>query len=246
MKIVVSNRSVRKNISFVQKLVDGHHKKTVKKTKLYKAFVNAGSGELHLIDRNLKKENIDTKIWKKVVLKLKVEPAHPEDSKCELLQIPSKGITTEAKKVIQETMQVFNLVLRDAKKELAESKEERPTPILQVQITKNCAHLVQDAWHPIDRFQAENTLLQHPPGGFLFRKDEFAMRLEESIGHHCFTLSYLNANEQVVDRTIVLKGNRYLFYNDDPNLEGKSYSTIAGLLKTLKDQLILPLSNTPS
>jgi hypothetical protein len=107
--------------------------------------------------------------------------------------------------------------------------------------------LVQEAWHHVDRLGAEKILNHKSRGSFLFRKDEYAVRLEEQLNSNleekvtCLTLSYLQSPEHVVDRTLIFKQHRWSFYDDDTHLHGRSYETIDDLLKHVDTDLNHPI-----
>lgn len=107
--------------------------------------------------------------------------------------------------------------------------------------------LVQEAWHQVDRLGAEAILANKALGSFFFRKDEYAARLEEQLNAHlekkvvCFTLSYLETKDHVIDRTIVCKEGRWYFYDDDPQLNELSYESIEDLLTHAGSSLTYPV-----
>ncbi len=107
--------------------------------------------------------------------------------------------------------------------------------------------LLQEAWHAIEREDAELMLLNTPPGTYLFRKDRFAGVMEEILSGakksriKCFTLTYLDPENQVRDKTIVAWKDHWLFYDDDPKLSGKYFQTLEDLLASLGTLLKRPL-----
>lgn len=111
--------------------------------------------------------------------------------------------------------------------------------------------IVHEAWHQVDRIGAEELLAGKSPGSFIFRKDEYASLLEEQFHASksserviCFTLTYREAHDHVVDRTIVCKNNRWFFYDDDPALQGPSYDSIYALLDNAGADLSFPVLNS--
>jgi hypothetical protein len=91
----------------------------------------------------------------------------------------------------------------------------------------------------ISREEAERLLTQEPVGTFLFRKDHYAYVLEDilkrgqKISLHCFTLTYLDAEKIVRDRTVVYVHHTWMFYDDDPTLSGPSWNSVEHLLKSV-------------
>ena len=57
----------------------------------------------------------------------------------------------------------------------------------------------------------------------------------------CITLTFSEWDEKYCDRTIILKDNKWLFYNDDLTFSGPHYETIEDLLETIEDVLNRPL-----
>ena len=107
--------------------------------------------------------------------------------------------------------------------------------------------LLRDGWHAIERPDAELMLLNTAPGTYLFRKDRFARVMEEILSSakksriRCFTLSYLDHTNQVREKTIVTWKDHWLFYDDDPTLEGKYFGSLEQLLSSLGPVLKNPL-----
>jgi hypothetical protein len=106
---------------------------------------------------------------------------------------------------------------------------------------------LQEAWHAVQREDAELMLLNTVPGTYLFRKDRFASVMEEMISAakklrvRCFTLSYLDLNRQVRERTIVTWKDHWLFYDDDPTLSGRYFESLEHLLSSMGTVLKTPL-----
>jgi hypothetical protein len=107
--------------------------------------------------------------------------------------------------------------------------------------------LLHEAWHGVEREDAEMMLLNTTPGTYLFRKDRFAGVMEEILSAakksriKCFTLTYLDPESQVRDKTIVSWHDHWLFYDDDPTLSGKYFQTMEELLASLGTVLKRPL-----
>jgi hypothetical protein len=108
-------------------------------------------------------------------------------------------------------------------------------------------NLLQEAWHAVEREDAELMLLNTTPGTYLFRKDRFAGVMEEILSTskksriRCVTLSYLDPKGQVREKTIMTWKNHWLFYDDDPTLSGKYYESLEHLLSSMGTVLKRPL-----
>lgn len=107
--------------------------------------------------------------------------------------------------------------------------------------------LLHEAWHAIERQDAELILLNTMPGTYLFRKDRFAGVMEEILSAakrtriKCITLTYLDPQGQVRDKTIVAWKDHWLFYDDDPTLSGSYFQSLEDLLFSLGNVLKRPL-----
>lgn len=107
---------------------------------------------------------------------------------------------------------------------------------------------IKQCWHDVDRDGAEQLLLQQKPGTYLFRKDHFATSLQEILRKDlkkrvlCYTLSYLDHEGIVRDKTVVLVNQKWLFYDDDPTLSGSHYRTLNELLHTVEASIHLKAS----
>lgn len=99
--------------------------------------------------------------------------------------------------------------------------------------------ILKQTWHDIDRDGAERLLLKQKKGTFLFRKDHYAITLQEILkrGHkktvQCYTLSYLDDEGIVRDRTVVFANQKWTFYDDDPTLSGPSFPTVSLLVNSM-------------
>lgn len=108
--------------------------------------------------------------------------------------------------------------------------------------------LVHEAWYEVDRVGAEKALEGREQGSFLFRKDDFAAKLEDQLKEihgpklRCITLTILEKGGQIADHTLVLKQGRWFIYDDDSNLGGMSFESIYSLLDSLGED-IFPLLN---
>ena len=159
---------------------------------------------------------------------------------------------------------LFNLEQMDpqGRKVLSETAHYLKTALKHLHTLQELAHiefevsldemigrgLLHEGWHAIERNQAEQMLLNSPPGTYLFRKDPFARVMEEILSSakqsriRCFTLSYLDPERQVREKTIVTWRDHWLFYDDDPTLSGRYFESLEKLLASLGSSLKSPLS----
>jgi hypothetical protein len=107
--------------------------------------------------------------------------------------------------------------------------------------------ILKQTWHEIDREGAERLLLKQSAGTFLFRKDPYAITLQETLKRglkrtvKCYTLSYLDQEGIVRDRTVVFTNQKWTFYDDDPSLSGIHWRTVGQLLQSMGAMAKYPL-----
>jgi len=107
--------------------------------------------------------------------------------------------------------------------------------------------VIRQTWHDVDREGAERLLSKQPVGTYLFRKDAFTTTLQEILrrGHKktilCYTLTYVDAEGIVRDRTVVFANQKWTFYDDDPTLSGLRFKSVADLLQSMGSQTRFPL-----
>lgn len=112
---------------------------------------------------------------------------------------------------------------------------------------KEGEQMLKEALYDISREEAEQILLQQPVGTFLFRRDPYAITLQEILKRglkrsiHCYTLTYLDFERIVRDRTIIFCHHKWTFYDDDPTLSGPTWDSIKELLKSLGPAVKSPL-----
>jgi hypothetical protein len=190
------------------------------------------------------------------------------DSKTGELKTPSQGKSIEIhldldKHQVHVTGRQFNLEEMDPKgrQVIAETCQALKSALMHLHDIHEFAHLefdpsvqeikgrnlLHDAWHAVERQDAELMLLNSTIGTFLFRKDRFAGVMEEIFSAakkssiRCYTLTYLDQTGQVRDRTIVAWKDHWLFYDDDPTLSGQSFSSLEELLSSMGTALKRPL-----
>jgi len=110
--------------------------------------------------------------------------------------------------------------------------------------------LLKQVWHDVDREGAERLLLKAHAGTYLFRKDHYAITLQEILrrGHkktvQCYTLTYLDKDKIVRDRTVVFANQKWTFYDDDPTLSGPSFKSVEELVQSMGAMAKYPLMST--
>ncbi len=110
--------------------------------------------------------------------------------------------------------------------------------------------VVFHAWHSVDRTQAEELLSTCSIGTFLFRKDPFALVLEQELKKNfkdpikCVTLTYVDKDQRVRDHTLVNYKNAWLLYDNDPSLKGTKFPAITELLRGTGQYLKHPLRHS--
>ncbi len=111
--------------------------------------------------------------------------------------------------------------------------------------------ILKEAWVDINRDEAEKLLLKQPIGTFLFRRDYFAKALQEILKRalkesiQCYTLTYLDFEKIVRDRTVVFVHHQWMFYDDDPTLSGPTWDSITDLLSSMGPLTKLRVASLP-
>jgi hypothetical protein len=237
IKVHVQSEQVRRNIDLFQKVVQ-HFKNSTEK-KAVPTYVNRLTGAMRFSD----KAGVEEREWKPLIMQIDL-------SKHELLVSEgSRDVFTyddlepTAYRIMSETFHVLEELAHEVHdlKELAQFELEPAMPSLQ---SRDCIH---EAWHQVDRVGAEELLKEQTAGVYLFRKDTYAHMLERELTLalktpvKCLTLSYTDDHYQVHDLTLVSFQGRWLIYNDDPNLSGRSYRTISDLLASITPKLMKAL-----
>jgi hypothetical protein len=242
MKVFVRNETVRRNVELFKKLIERQVEKRLKGgLKSMHAYINCATGELFFAERT----ESHKRNWKLIHFYL--------DEEGELLvvggdsvQFPISDLVPSAYQAMIDTVKVYNLVLKSLRESKNVEQLSKKLNAIEVGTSKDVVH---EAWHQVNRLQAEKLLKGQLKGTFLFRKDEYAAILEMELLHRlhiplkCFTLTYLGPRQKVMDRTIVKREDLWLFYDDDPSLEGRTFRDIHLLLDSLEGVLKYPLLN---
>jgi len=260
MKVAILDKKVRRNIALFKHLVD--HQAVQEKArfyqlagKAYKAFLNCKSGELRFFD--LEKQDLPKGEWKSI--QILFQPSKGEGafsvSSEEKGSFSCEELNPGAYALFTKTLHILNQICYDPKQEGNPFWVLRQITDLDFELTKEeegKQNLLQEAWHDINREEAEKLLQKHPMGTYLFRKGQFAQSLELVLNRNfpvpirCFTLTLSDWGGRISERTLIWKDEQWLFYNDDPTLSGPAFGTTQELLATLGDQLQKPLFATES
>ncbi len=258
MRVAIFDKIVRHNVelfkSLIQKQIEKKEKliQTVKKS--YSAFVNRKTGEIRFAE--LETETIEGKDWKQISVRMRI-PEHLEEGVFEVIGGENEEQSFEyadlgpaAFHALSETVKMLNmLAYPSAKKKnveriFIEISELEIEPGLEKRKKRD---LIHEAWHQVDREEAEKLLNDCPVGTYLFRKDEFAALLEAELNAQhedhpikCVTLTYSEWDSKISEKTLVFQDNQWKFFNDDLELHGSSYPSIESLLKTMDAVLRQP------
>ncbi len=251
MKVVILDKEVRQNIAVFRHLI---HRQADKERrffrtakKAYKGYINCKTGELQFPE--LQQKELPAREWKAITIRL-----HPEDEGAfEVFSeeegcFDCSGLEKDSYAMLTKTMHILNQLAYDPKRGKNPFWVLKHVSVLDLILAEKeeRGSLVHEAWHNIDRSHAEYILSNHPVGTYLFRKDEFAQILEDSLNESlsspivCITLTYRRLDKKIGEKTLVYKDNRWQFYNDDPTLVGPSYSSVKELLDTMGEQLQQP------
>lgn len=258
MRIAIFDKIVRHNIELFKKLILRQLEKNEKQARIlkkaYVAYINRKTGEIRFAD--LEKAPLKDKEWKMIHFRMRL-PEHPEDGLFEIVDGVNEDRIFEyadlgsiASHALAETVKTLNTLVSPSAKlknvdlifqELSELEIESSEEKREIK------DLIHEAWHQVDRIQAEKLLMELPVGTYFFRKDEFAASLEAQLNAHnshpikCITLTYSEWDGKISEKTVVFKHGRWLLYNDDLELHGPTHPTIESLLEAMDDVLSKPL-----
>jgi len=254
MKIMIMDKLVRHNLTLFKHLIHRQAEKTERyfqvARKAYQAFINIHTGELRFAD--LEKKFAASSDWLPIVIQLRPD----DEGAFEVLQSEKESsfdcskLEPRAYALLTKTIHILNQLSFDPK------QGKNPFWIL-----RHVAHidfllsaeeegernLIHNAWHSCNRQEAEYLLRDMAPGTYLFRKDEYASLLEDSINESrakpvtCLTLTFRDWGEKICDKTLIYCEEKWMFYNDDLKLRGTRYESVKELLSTLGERLIRPL-----
>ncbi|NGX59492.1 MAG: hypothetical protein KR126chlam3_00644 [Chlamydiae bacterium] len=254
MKVVVLDKRVHRNLALFRHLIHRQAEKMNRffrrAKKSYRAYVNCKTGEWYFGD--FKKKKL-TEEWKPIVIQLRpnteggaFEVISPENEEV----FPCKDFSPEAYALFTKTLHILNQIAYDpkhGKNPFWVLRQVAHVDFILSEEEEGRRNLIHEAWHRVNREEAESLLKDAPPGTYLFREDEFAEVLEDQLNENldepikCITLSYRDRKEKICEKTLVFKEGKWQFYDDDVALSGESFDTVKELLDSLGDNLGSPL-----
>ncbi len=237
-KLHIQNEIVRKNIALIidtirhQRKLPQRHKEQRQKTLEF--IMDLKTGEFRTISLEGKSIEIHLDLDNS-----QVRVTERQDAR----QFNLEEMDPKGRKVLSETCHYLKSALMHLH-DIHEFAHLEFEPSIQ-EITGG--DLLREAWHAVEREDAELMLLNTSLGTYLFRKDHFASLMEEIISGakkarvRCFTLSYLDPEGQVREKTIVTWKDHWLFYDDDPTLSGRYFESLENLLSSMGTVLKRPL-----
>ena len=237
----VQSEQVRRNLDLFRKITSESRKETDSKLKAsYSAWVNKQTGAIEYGPS----AGRDTSAWKPIRLELDLQAHEAVVFDGEKKEFESGDLLPQAFHIVQETLRI----LKGLTTQVDDLKEFSHLDVTTALMSEPNRDMIHEAWHQVDRIGAEKLLLHHhTEGNYLFRKDPVAQQLEGQLCEEwkmpikCLTLTYLDPEERVRDLTVVFKENLWTFYDDNPNLIGRWYSSIEELLATMDSVLSRPL-----
>lgn len=251
MHITVKDKVVKHNLELLKDLLRRA------KNERPNAWVEVTTGEMRMQAPSGPEAKQET--WK--VIRISLENDSKENLSLEIHEANKegdnvfdvKGWTIKARRVVLETIHAIN----DRIAHLTRAKShEFLDHFLSADIDLMTKHrqggddLVYAAWYDLDREGTERLLDGCPKGTYLFRKDPFAKVLEEEIHLRfgketdCITLTYIDQEGLIRDKTLVYKDKGIIIYNDDPNLLGPTYGSISDFIQVMQPTLVFPLKNS--
>ncbi len=259
MRVAISDKVVRHNIELfkllVRKQIEKNEKLILMMKKSYDAVIHRKTGEIRFVE--LDNEHTAGKDWKVIRIRMHI-PEHLEEGFFEISEGGAKELSFEmgdlgpdALHALSETVKTLNQLAYPAAKLKNAERIFQELSELEIESgieKKKKRDLIHEAWHQVDRIQAEKLLNDCPVGTYLFRKDEFASLLEAELNAQhpdhpikCITLTYSEWDGKITEKTPVLNEGKWYLYNDDLQLGGPSYPSIESLLKTMNNVLTQPL-----
>jgi len=251
VRVNVGNEVLRSNLEFLKNLISRVDDRHAKEPSNVSAFVEVSTGSF----LPSPEKNAQDPRWR--AIQIQWVPAHANESGFfEIYEAGWEGrnifhsgdFSNEAKKTLSETIHTINQIF--AKKIPENGLEQAISSLKQIEFISPDNELFLSMFHPsMDRQLAEKKLLGSPCGTYFFRKDAFAVILEEEFSVRfaepirCFTLTVMLDEGKVIDHTVVERLGRYQIYDDDPLLSKPSFNSLANLLQSLFTVCKIPLRN---
>lgn len=224
-KLQINDPQVGRNMRLFKQFMQ----KTGKdKGKIVTLFLSRRTGIFNKTDQFPR----DSKEWKIVHLKIGGDIPFELEEPFAFSEFQDRAIHT-----VTETFKLLNTA-----KELSDVEFVMPGPL-------SGEDLLNAAWYDISRLGAEDLLLSKPVGTYLFRQDDYTkilekkLRVEKQHAMRCVTLTFLEPNEKITEKTLVQDGDRWSIYDDDPTLEERAYPSLDALLESLDPFLKVPLTS---
>ncbi len=259
MNSTFQNEMIRKNIEVFKIILkkatqlQGNPLKVDETTQSILVFIHRSKGEIRFFDHYA--ETLNPGEWTCIRFHFSPSPISQESFSVDISNVNEKYFSWEElqpeaffnlKETIK-TIQFISLFLPKLKN-LSSILKEFSLTNLDVLLNRfQNQDIVHEAWHDLTRKECEQLLLNHPPGVFLFRKDEFASILEGelSLAHKqkisCITLSFVSSPKKISDLTLVKTNEGWSLYNDSPDLEEVRYPTVHSLLDSKRGVCNTPL-----
>jgi hypothetical protein len=239
LKMHVQSEAVRRNIELFKQIARKFTQK--RHPNNCAAVVNRVTGAMRFSEM----AGLNPSEWKHIEIDIDLDghdmKVFEEGGKKEAFEC--KDLEPLAYRIMSETLHVLQIIIAQAKN-LNDLSHLEFEPSMGPVISRDIVH---EAWHQLDRIQAETMLKEHATGAYFFRKDRYASVLEQelTLSHRklvkCLTLTFVDPEKVVRDRTIVKCNDRWMFYDDDPTLSMQSYDTIGELLASMGTILRQPL-----
>lgn len=235
LRVHVQSEAVCRNIQLFKQIVKAYREAADRK---YVAMVNRLTGAMRFADT----EVLNQHEWKQIVLRFDLDKRAVEIVESDNNAQSNVELDPQADRVMRETLKIFQVIVGQIQnlKDFAHVELETPSP------QTGERDLVHEAWHQLDRIQAEELLHKRPRGSYLFRKDQYATLLEDQLNKaekevKCITLTFLDENNSIRDKTVVKHVKGWIVYDDDPNLEGEVFETMSALLASMDTALKHPV-----
>ncbi|MES2199873.1 MAG: SH2 domain-containing protein [Chlamydiota bacterium] len=264
MRTTLQNETIRKNIEIfkiiLKKMTQLHENASGvdKAAQSVLVFIHRANGEIRFFDHYA--ETLIPSEWTCIRFHFSPSTLSQESFSIDVSNVNEKhfsweDLQPEAFFNLKETIKTIQFISRflpKLKSFLSILKEFSLTnlDVLLSRFPKQ--DVVHEAWHNLNRKECEQLLLSHPPGVFLFRKDEFASILEEELSSAhkqkmtCITLSYVSSLKKISDLTLVKTKDGWSLYNDSPGLEEARYPTVYSLLDSMRGVCNTPLMTLQS
>ncbi|NDD58481.1 MAG: hypothetical protein EBZ47_04405 [Chlamydiae bacterium] len=253
MKLRVESDIVRENVELFKLLLKRSLTKNKNQldNKVYLMFVHKITGKMTFFADF---EDLPHHQWQPISLKLKATKGPKgalEWEVCDSGNDPSvNGLNDTASAVFRQTFKTIQVISRLLPR--IQDVSKLLDTFSQVQLIQPFdkpvfSDIIHESWHQIPREQAENVLSTKESGTFFFRKDEYAkiLEVELSKAHKrmlpCITLTYIDSEARICDKTLVYVTEGWMVYDDDPRLLEPIYPDIETFLDNMKGILKAPL-----